>query len=375
VQRIVIRNGRSDTKSLFWAQVLLPVLRYRRLTYILVATTMTVTLIYCLLAPNQYTATATILPSGKPDQLAQLSQLAAGSLADVGIGSMIQSQESSSALYPRILSSRLIGEKILGRTFLFHDRDRTANITLGDYIGAPNSDIALLELAQMVRIGLDRSTGFITLAVTTPHAELSSAIARAYLEELNNYNVNYRQSKARDNERFVTERLQQVRAELQCAEDSLRLLQQQNLNYMSAVDPTLRTELARLERDVKVKETVFLTLSEKAELARLEAVKDVPVVQVLDRGDPPQVKSAPHRSVYLVGALVGSCFISLIVSLWLDFANRRRLRTQLANVVSSPDLSFSRTETAVMGHAARLLGMKGHGDAPVDALDKASRYD
>jgi uncharacterized protein involved in exopolysaccharide biosynthesis len=308
-----------------------------------------------VIIPNQYTATATILPSGKPDQLAQLGQLAAGTLGDVGLGSVIQAQENSSALYPKILSSRLIGEKVLQRDYTFDKSGEVATMTLQDYIGSSNPDIALRKLAEMVSIGFDRTTGFITLSVTTTYPELSATVASAYLDELNNYNINYRQSKARDNERFIALRLHQVRQELQDAEDSLRSLQQQNLNYMSAVDPTLRADLSRLERDVKVKEAVFLTLSEKYELAKLEAVKDVPVVQVLDHGEAPTVKSTPHRSVYLLGAFLGSLFAAIIACLWLDFAGKRRFRAQLQDAVAASDLKMNRLETVLFKRAIRLV--------------------
>ena len=335
---------------------MLPLMRYRRLIYAIVGAAMLITLTYCVIVPNQYTATATILPSGKPDQLAQLGQLAAGTLADVGLGSVIQAQENSSALYPRILSSRLIGEKVLQRDYTFHKAGDLATMTLQDYVGSSNPDIALRKLTEMVSIGFDRTTGFITLSVTTTYPELSATVASAYLDELNNYNINYRQSKARDNERFVALRLHQVRQELQDAEDSLRSLQQQNLNYMSAVDPTLRADLSRLERDVKIKEAVFLSLSEKYELAKLEAVKDVPVVQVLDHGEAPTVKSAPRRSVYLLGAFLGSLFAAIIACLWLDFADKRHLRAQLRDAVTASDLNMNRLEAAMFKRVARLVG-------------------
>lgn len=356
MQRLVVRHPRVDPPAI-WELCILPIMRYRRLTYVIVGTALLVTAAYCLLTPNRYSATATILPSGKPDQVAQLSQLAAGTLADVGLGSFIQAQENSSALYPRILSSRLIGERMLQRTFVFHDGDHAVRTTLQDLLAAPNTDIGLRQLSKMVEINLDRTTGFITLTATSKYPELSAGMANAYLDELNNYNINYRQSKARDNERFVTGRLREVKQELLDAEDSLRLLQQQNLNYLSAVDPTLRTELARLERDVKVKEAVFLSLSEKSELAKLEAVKDVPVIQILDRGDVPDIKSAPRRSIYLLGALFGSIFVSVILSLWLDYAERRRLKSRLTAAASTADFRLTRTESAILERAGRLFGV------------------
>ena len=357
MQRLVMRQSKSKTVSPFWGLFVLPVLRRRRLIYYVVGVSLLLTLVYCMVTPNQYTSTSTILPSGKPDQLAQLGQLAAGTLADVGLGSVIQAQENSSALYPKILTSRLISENVLRRNYEVGSGDKAKSMTLLEYIGSRNLDVALRKLANRVNIGFDRTTGFITLSVTTEYPKLSAAVAHAYLDELNNYNVNYRQSKARDNERFVAARLDEVKRELQAAEDSLRMLQQQNLNYMSAIDPGLRADLNRLERDVKVKEAVFLSLSEKYELARLEAVKDVPVVQVLDRGSAPTVKTSPRRSIYLFGAFIGSLFAGVVLCLWFDVSAKRSLRSQLKNAVIDSGAPMNRVETAVLRHAGRLADL------------------
>ncbi len=372
MQRLVVRNTQKRSDSTFRGSLVMPLIRHRRLIYAIVGTALLITSVYCVLVSNRYTAIATILPSGKPDQFAQLGQLAAGTLADVGLGSVMQASENSSALYPKILSSRLIGEKILQRSYTYTKDNEPTTTTLQQYVGSSNTDIALLRLAKMVRVGCDRTTGLITLSVTTPYPELSAAVAGAFLEELNDYNINYRQSKARDNERFVALRLQQVKQELQDAEDSLRSLQQQNLNYLSATDPTLRADLLRLERDVKVKEAVFLTLSEKYELAKLEAVKDVPVVQVLDRGEAPNLKSGPRRSIYLLGAFFGSLFVAAVSCLWIDLAGKRRYQAQLRNAVASPDLKLNRVEAALFRRVEKLVGAAESSAHPEGAKSASS---
>ncbi|MEW6411341.1 MAG: GNVR domain-containing protein [Candidatus Zixiibacteriota bacterium] len=354
MDRMTLKKISGEAPSPFWDSFVLPLLRYRQMTYTVVGVTVAVALLYCLIIPNQYTSTATILPTSANDQLSELKDLAAGSLGELGLGSMMQAQENSSALYPRVLTSRLISENVLRRSYEFTDGDEEISMTLEDYVDAGNIDRNITALSGLVGIDVDRRTGVISLSVTTEYPKLSAAVVHAYLDELEDYNINYRQSKARDNEQFVATRLDEVKTELKQAEETLSAFQYKNMNYMNASDPQLQQELARLQRDVTVKEGVFLALTKKHELAKVEAAKDVPIVQVLDRGSVPLVKSSPRRSLYMMGALFGSLFFSILLSLWLDLSAKRRFRASLERVITAPELKMNRLESKLVSRASRL---------------------
>jgi uncharacterized protein involved in exopolysaccharide biosynthesis len=59
----------------------------------------------------------------------------------------------------------------------------------------------------------------------------------------------------------------------------------------------LELSLARLMRDVEVKRAVFAVLSEQYEQARIQELKDMPTLQVLDWGREPTIRSRPRRKV------------------------------------------------------------------------------
>ncbi len=355
MDRMTLKKTTGETPSPFWDSFVLPLLRYKRMTYTIVGVTVAVALLYCLVIPNQYTSTATILPSAGNDQFSELKDLAAGSLGELGLGSMMQAQENSSALYPKVLTSRLISENILRRDYEFSDGTEMKTMALEEYVDAGNIDRSVAALANLVRIDVDRRTGVISLSATTEHPELSAAVVHAYLDELENYNINYRQSKARDNEQFVAARLNEVKTELNQAEEALSAFQNKNLNYMSSSDPGLQEQLARLQRDVTVKEGVFLVLTKKHELAKVEAVKDIPIVQVLDRGSVPLVKTSPRRSLYMIGAFFGSLFFAILLSLWMDLSVKRRFRASLERIVTSPEIKMNRVESRLIRRATRLV--------------------
>jgi uncharacterized protein involved in exopolysaccharide biosynthesis len=227
-------------------------------------------------------------------------------------------------------------------------------MTLEEYIDAPNFDRAIKGLKKLVRIATDKKTGVISIAVTTKYPEFSTAIVHSYLEELDNYNINYRQSTARENMKFTANRLAEIRGELTLTEDTLRSFKGSNMNYMVSIDPQLQLELTRLQRESDIKSALYLTMSQQHEMARVDAVKDIPVVQVLDRGSVPVEKSSPRRSLLLIGALFGSLFVSIIVTLWIDLAVRRDIRSNLDSVMSSPSVRINKIEAVI---ARRLSGL------------------
>lgn len=70
--------------------------------------------------------------------------------------------------------------------------------------------------------------------------------------------------------------------------------------------PLLGVEYADLFRHTKVEETLFETLTQQYELAKVQEAKEIPSVKVLDPADVPEKKVFPPRFlIVLVGAILG----------------------------------------------------------------------
>ena len=57
---------------------------------------------------------------------------------------------------------------------------------------------------------------------------------------------------------------------------------------------------SQLFREVEVKKEVYLTLQQQLELARIEEVKQSPILHILDHAVPPMKKSYPNRRIFLI---------------------------------------------------------------------------
>ena len=91
--------------------------------------------------------------------------------------------------------------------------------------------------------------------------------------------------------------------------------QQQDSLYPSIRKlPVLGVTYADLYRRTRVQEAVFETLTKEYELAKIQEVKEIPTVKVLDPPDVPDKKSFPPRRVV---ALLGTAFALVLGTAWI----------------------------------------------------------
>ena len=304
-------------------KLLQSLVKKRKWIYLFVGATVLTTVILCLSLPNRYTGRAVILPSGgTADKLGGLKQFA-GLAGDFSFGSAGFSSENSSFLYPDILRSRLISEAMINKVYQYSQGGKKRSQNLLDYFKVKKMDGAVQALAQITDFDMNRRTGVITISVTTTNRYLSAVIANEYINQLERYNLDTRKSKAKENEKFISQRLEEVKEELKKAEDNLESFQLKNRNFNTASSPELAMELARLEREAEIKSKVFLTLTQQYELARVEAKKDVPIVQVLDYAKPPEEKTGPNRKSIVLTSFLLSSFLGIAIILSLELAKAK----------------------------------------------------
>jgi capsule polysaccharide export protein KpsE/RkpR len=106
--------------------------------------------------------------------------------------------------------------------------------------------------------------------------------------------------------------------------------------------PQLGVQWANLYRNVRIHETVFDLLSEQYETARIEEVKAIPTVSVIDAPGLPEKKSAPHRALIVLISTILSAVATAIYLLarrsWLAIDGndpRRVLATRIGMTIRS----------------------------------------
>jgi capsule polysaccharide export protein KpsE/RkpR len=83
--------------------------------------------------------------------------------------------------------------------------------------------------------------------------------------------------------------------------------------------PLLGVTYADLYRQTKVEESVFETLTQQDEIAKVQEAKEVPSVKVLDAADIPEKKIFPSRILFI---LIGALLATVIGVNWVSAADR-----------------------------------------------------
>ena len=292
----------------------------RRWTVITVAAiTVVSTVIMVLLAAPVYTSVAKFIPSTSRGVTSRMSSLTGTPGAAVDLGD----DTSSADYYVALVESPTFLEKILTRSFQIDALGRREQLlTFMDMPGETERervlrgckalDENLLITASKAPSGTN-SPRIITLTVGAAEARLSAEITAAILDEIVEHNQTARNSKAAENRKFVQKQLDDAEKALAKSSEALAAFMARNRKIAT---PEVQSEKDRLERQRRMHEEVFITLTKQLELARIEEQENRVSIEVLQPPEAPLNRSSPRRtqSVLLAG-LVGlflGCGLALL---------------------------------------------------------------
>jgi G-rich domain on putative tyrosine kinase len=111
--------------------------------------------------------------------------------------------------------------------------------------------------------------------------------------------------------------------------------------------PQLGVQWANLYRAVRIHETVFDLLSEEYETARIEEVKSIPTVSVIDFPGLPERKSGPHKTLIVLISTLLSAVVSAVYLLarrsWLAMGDQDARRVLAARIGTTIRSRWSRS--------------------------------
>jgi uncharacterized protein involved in exopolysaccharide biosynthesis len=191
---------------------------------------------------------------------------------------------------------------------------------------------------RILSIQVDRPTGIVHVAVRTTNSELSAQVGRRLLTLLNEFNLRRRQGQVAAEREFTERRATEAGKDLFLAEDALAEFQRANRQYGQS--PQLTTQFARLQRRVDMAQQLYSTLAQQFELARVESVRNTPVVTVIDAPES-LVEPESHRTVEKT-LLAFSLTLVAVLGLAL-VRDRSRKRSVLPREVESPYVSREAT--------------------------------
>jgi uncharacterized protein involved in exopolysaccharide biosynthesis len=290
------------------------VLRHRGPVAMLALLAAVATGVFTLTRPREYESRATFVPQVRqPAGAGSISGLAATLGLSMGSGDPAQSPQ----FYVDLAASREILGRVADTRFTFPTDSGVVSATPVDLYAARERrrayrrDVAIEELRDVVKTRVAATTGVVELTVTVTNPHLARQIANRVLDLINEFNLNRRQSQAAAERRFTEQRLAEVRSDLRAAENRLEAFQQGNRGFDA---PTLRLQETRLRRDLSLQQQLFLTLSQAYEQAKIDEVRDTPVVTVIETPETP-VRPEPRGTVRkTVLALIGGALLGMALA-------------------------------------------------------------
>ncbi len=267
--------------------------------------------IYLFFIPNIYTAETSILPEmEKNKMLGMISNLNIAAATGLTLG-----ETPVSKLYPMIIkSSRVLYEVIYTKynTDEFKDSVDLIRYWKIEKKSEPeNYEAALKRLRNRMDVAFDNKLGTLILKVDMEEPKLAADVANNITAQLDDYTRTKKKTGVTLQREFIEKRLQEVKLTLQTAEDNLTYFREKNRRIGDS--PELMIAEERLIRNVQINSTIFIELTKQIEIARIEEIKNIPLINILDYARIPIQKSYPHRAIMFILIFI---FCTAIISLY-----------------------------------------------------------
>lgn len=350
-------NARAVGEEFSLLQIATAILRIRRLLVLLPLGLAILTGTVVLLLPLKYTsrvsftaATATGLPSQLAGLASQFNVTLPGQDNTQGPEFYADLVRRPEALVELVEASYRVaddGGDSTEKTFieLYEIDESTRGRTVAAAVNLLGSEVLSLDP--------NRNTGVLSVTVRTKWPEVSQQLATRILAQVDAYNLNNRQTHAKAESMFFTERMKVAREELRAVEDSAEQFLKRNREFRS--DPQLLFQYERLQRAIMLRQGVFETLSQGLEQARIETVRSTPSISVVEQ---PLLALRFDRRNTLV-KVVAAAFVGFVVvmalAIMISLSNERQANR-------AHELAAFRAEVAAARHDLRRIFLRM--DAP-----------
>lgn len=300
--------------------------------------------VFIIMRP-MYTSTAKVLPIGEKgnsfsDMAGMATQL--GLSIPMNLGNEIPWDE----MFPEIVQSENLKKTILKQEFSskkYGDNQLLQTIVEKEY-GLMNKSIQIRDkmvidkLNDLVQVSKSRLSPIVTINVHFIEAQLAADILSAFIEESGKFQIKLKTTQISEKRQFIEDRIGEVMIALQEAEVALKDFKESNRRPDRS--PSLKLEESRLEREVNLQNSLYVTLKSQFENVKIEEVEESAMIQVVDGPIVPFKLTKPKRLMSILFALFISFFGLFFIFYLKDYTIsgedkenevRRKARIKLIN--------------------------------------------
>lgn len=296
-------NDQGVSTPVDWLELFAVLWSSRKLIAIVTGSAAVGAVIVSLLLPESFRSTATLLPETEKSKLAALGGLSdLAALAGVNVGG----EGSLAKLYPTIIRSEAVLKHVIYAEYQTNKLKQSANlVTFWDITGetpAEQFESALKRLRDQLEISLDNKTGVVSVSIETEEPQLSADIVNRLLRELDDFIRTKRATSASEQRKWIEARVEEVKKDLERSENSLKEFREKNRRVGDS--PQLLLQQERLIREMQINSALYTELKKQYEVVKIEEVKNIPIISVMDPGRAAVRKTSPRRGVIVLTTLL-----------------------------------------------------------------------
>lgn len=300
----VNNTAKYDGEEISMIEILNVFLRHRRIIVLLPILAAVIVGAMTFLQPRTYSASASFMPQ-IPEGRAGSSAAALARSFGVNIGGG-ERPGASPQFYADLLKTREVLRKAVETEYRFgvaEGAERQATLVeiyeVEETPFTPGWRKGVQHLQDKLTVGVGRETGVIQIAVSAISPQLAEQILERLLELVNDFNLDSRQSQAQEEARFISARMEEVHKELLKAKARLQIFLQTNRQFQNS--PELLFDHDDLQREVAMRQEIYTTLVQAREQARIDAVRDTPLLTVINSAQGsavPEGRGTVRRAIF-----------------------------------------------------------------------------
>jgi len=294
------------------------------------------------LQPRTWEVRASFVPNGSNDaQGGQLGNIA----AQLGMSLATSQPGQSPAFYAELLRTRDLLQEAVDTEYRLREDGRMVRgnlVRLYGLEGAGGSlsprERAVETLRGNLSTNVDIETGVVEVKVAADRPALAEGIARRLIALTEDFDQNKRRTQASARRKFAEARFNEARDQLRAVE--ARMEGFVSHNRMFSQSPLQMLEFNRVQQELQLRQQVYAALAQSYEQARIDEVRNTPVITVLETPEGAARRVARGTVLQgIFGALVGFV-LAVVIALLRD-------KARLAASTRTPELEeFERLRAA-----------------------------
>ena len=268
-----------------------------------------------------YTSTAKVLPiadsnTSFSDMAGMASQF--GLSMPMNFGNEIPWDE----MFPEIVKSENLIQSILNEDFSSNKygvKESLLSIIEQEYNLKNKSNkflekMIIHEFNQMINVSKSRLSPIVTIELDFFEPQIAADILSKIIEVSGKTQVKIKLKQISEKRQFIQERIIEVMTALKNAEIKLKIFKESNRRVENS--PSLRLEESRLEREVSLQTSLYMTLKGQFENVKIEEVEESAMIEVIDGPIVPFRVTSPKKVSTVIFTFIFT-FISLFFLYYL----------------------------------------------------------